>query len=191
MVSKEIISEIDHAIKEVWVKDIKKDYIHGVLLYEDSLKCSLYHHLRQRLEKLLSKNNLRIFAEYTFPNLKYRADLVIVKLSNNWKDVFLKDAVTEIVAIFELKYTSGIDRATDEWVKADLRKFKHYLQEGNVDCQFYFGVIYEEECSTLTWIDRRSIAPGKWGAGRVTELDAGLINGTMIFEVNSYNGLNE
>ena len=190
MVSKEVLTEIDRVIKEVWVKDIKKDYLNGALLREDSLKCGLYYHLRRRLDKLLRENNLRIFGEYTFPELKYRADLVIVEIGENWQDGYLKDAVTEIVAIFELKFTFGIDRATDEWVRADLRKFKGYLQSGNVDCQFYFGVIYEEECSVLTWIDRRSIAPGKWGNGRVTELDAGLINGEMVFEVNSYNGLN-
>lgn len=74
MISKEIIAEIDRVIKSVWVRNIRQDYMNGMLLYEDSLKCALYYHLRKRLEKLLRDNHLRIYGEFTFPALKYRAD---------------------------------------------------------------------------------------------------------------------
>lgn len=191
MVSQDVITEIDRIIKSVWVKEIKRDYRNGALLYEDSLKCSLYFHLRKKLDKILKENNLRIFSEFTFPGLKYRADLVIVEIDPDWweKDQFLRSSILSYVAIIELKYTDGVDLATENWIKADFRKFKRYFQEGGLDCQFYFAIVYEAECSCLNWLDKRSTK--KWANGRVTELDSGWIDGTMLFEVNSYNGLNE
>ena len=187
MVKYEVLAEIDKTIQSVWMKDIKRDYFNGALLYEDSLKCSLYYHLRKNLDCLFRANHLRLYSEYTFPDLKYRADLVVAEIDKAW-DISqrLKSAVTNIVTIVELKFTGGVDSATDEWIRSDLRKFKRYFQDGNIDCQFYFGIIYEEECSALTWVDGRSVATGKWGHGRVTELDAGLIDGRMSFEVHSY-----
>lgn len=191
MVKYEVLAEIDKAIKSVWLEDIRRDYFNGALLYEDSLKCSLYYHLRKKLDRLLRANHLRLYGEYTFPDLKYRADLVIAEIDREWDiNQRLKSAVTDIAAVIELKYTGGADSATDKWVRSDLRKFKRYCQDGKIDCQFYFGIIYEVECSALTWVDGRSVAPGTWGHGRVTELDAGFIGGRMTFEVHSYNGMN-
>ena len=192
MVKKEVLREIDRVIKSVWLREIKRDYLNGALLYEDSLKCGIYYHLRKKLDRLFRENHLRMYGEYTFPDLKYRADLVIAEIAEDWQQSdSLKASVTDIAAIFELKYTAGTDRATEAWVKKDLEKFKRCLRSGNMDCQFYFGVIYEVECSALSWIDKRGVSPGRWGSGRLTELAAGLINGKMTFEVNSYNGLNE
>lgn len=190
MASQKVITEIDRIIKSVWVKEIKRDYYNGALLYEDSLKCSLYFHLRKKLDRILKENNLRIFSEFTFPGLKYRADLVIVEIDPDWlvKDQYLKSAVISYVAIIELKFTGGSDLATERWIREDFHKFKRYFQEGELDCQFYFAIIYEVECSCLNWLDKRSTK--KWANGRVTELDAGRIDGKMEFEVNSYNGLN-
>ena len=190
MVKRAVLAEIDREIKSVWLHEIQRDYGNGALLYEDSLKCGLYHHLRNRLDPLLQANHLRIYGEYTFPDLKCRADLVIAEIDEAWETRrYLKSAVTQIVAVIELKYTASADAATEAWIRSDLRKFKRYFQEGNLDCQFYFGVIYEVECSTLNWVDGRSVAPGTWGHGRVTELDAGYIDGKMSFEVHSYNGV--
>ena len=188
MIGKEVIAEIDRVIKTVWVKNIKQDYMNGLLLHEDSLKCALYYHLRKRMEKLLHENHLRIYGEFIFPALKYRADLVIAEVDDEWDiNRKLKESVKDIVAIIELKYTDGVDSSADVWIKNDLRKFKRYFQTGGYDCQFYFGIIYEVECSSLAWVDGRSVARGTWGYGRVTELDAGFINSRMTFEVNSYN----
>lgn len=192
MIAKEVMTEIDRVIKSVWVKDIRRDYMNGTLLYEDSLKCALNYHLRKRLDKLFRDNHLRLYGEYTFPGLKFRADLVIAEIDEAW-DISrsLKESVTDIAAIIELKYTNGAESSTDGWIRNDLQKFKRNFQTGGYDCQFYFGVIYEVECSSLSWVDGRSVACGTWGYGRVTELDAGYINGTMMFEVNSHNGMNE
>lgn len=48
-------------------------------------------------------------------------------------------------------------------------------------------MIYETECVRLSWLDRRSTE--RWAKGRVTELNAGYLDGVMTFEVNSYHHL--
>lgn len=40
---------LDKNIKETWLTEIKEDYTSNFLLGEDSLKCSFYFHLRNRL----------------------------------------------------------------------------------------------------------------------------------------------
>ena len=127
-------------------------------------------------------------SEFVFQELKLRADLAIVEMDFERDSYYVGDYVSDIVAIIEIKETSGTDFSTTNWVKNDIQKFKRYLQEGHLNCQCYFAVIYEEECSTLRWMDKRTT--NKWAKGYVTELDAGYIDGKMRFEVNSYNNLN-
>lgn len=189
MVKKTVIKEIDKAIKQIWLEDIQGDYRNNMLLREYSLECSMYHHLRVKLEDLLLENNLRIYPEYVFSAPKYRADLAIVQI-NPHADGYLGDIVTDVIALFEMKLTSGTDDATVEWVKNDIWKFKDYMTEaGLTDCQFYFTTIYESPCKWLQWMDARTT--NNWAFGRVTELDAGLIDGEMVFEVHSYNEMNK
>ena len=185
------MSLIDKTIKEIWVNEIKDDYEEDYLLKEDSLKNSLYYHLRSKLERVLREYDLRIFPEYYFPELKYRADLAIVQMDAKSENYYLKERVNDVIAIFELKYVnaSNNDKATEQWIMDDIRKFKRYIQKGKVDAQFYFAVIYENERAALKWMDKRS--SNHWAKGRVAELDASLISGEMKFEVHSYNGLNE
>lgn len=189
MLEESILKLIDKAIKEIWVNEVKRDYEEDYLLKEDSLKNSLYYHLRSKLEAVLRENNLRIFPEYYFPDLKYRADLAIVQMDVESENYYLKDRVKDVVAILELKYVnaSNNDEATEQWIMDDIRKFKRYIQEGNIDAQFYFAVIYENERTTLNWMDKRS--SNHWAKGRVTELDASIVGDEMQFEVHSYNGL--
>lgn len=40
----------------------------------------------------------------------------------------------------------------------------------------------------MNWIDQRSSK--NWANGRVTELDAAILDGEMSFEVHSYNDIN-
>ena len=188
-ISQEILSAIDRAIKTAWLNNIQADWRDDALLREDSLKCAFYYHLRRKLANLLRENNLRIFSEYRFAALNLKADLAIVKLRDDWKNAdFLTDAVSEIIAVIELKYTSDASRRTAETIRDDVRKFKRYLQEGDIDCLYYLGVIYEVECSSLNWMDKRST--NAWAHGRMAELDAGYIDGRMKFEAHSYNGMN-
>ena len=189
MISKNVLQEIDKAIKGIWLNEIVKDYEECSLLKEDSLKCSLYHHLRNRLGKLLEENHLRIYPEFYFPALKYRADIAIVELDPDSQAIRLVDRVKAVIAIFELKYDGGTAKGTTEFIKNDVWKIKDYIQSGKLLCQYYFAVIYETESSTLNWLDKRSSK--HWAKGYVTELNAGFIGDEMWFEVNSYNGMNE
>jgi len=80
-------------------------------------------------------------------------------------------------------------KETQEIIKGDIWKFKNYMNtERLLRTQFYFTVIYEEECTWLNWMDGRSIS--NWADGRVTELVSGRIDGEQVFEVYSYNGMN-
>lgn len=188
LVDKSIIRLIDKTIKEIWVNEIKNDYDEDYLLKEDSLKNSLYFHIRSALEDVLRDNNLRIYPEFYFPELKYRADLAIVQMDTESKNYYLKDRVSEVVVIFELKYVnaSNNNEATEQWIMEDIKKFKRYVQEGQLNAQFYFAVIYENERKRMNWMDQRSSK--HWAKGKVTELDAAIAGDEMWFEVNSYNG---
>ena len=183
-VSQETLSAIDRAIKTTWLNNIQADWRDNALYREASLKCAFYYHLRRKLASVLRENNLRIFSEYWFTGLNLKADLVIARLKDGWEKLYFDESIADILAVIELKHT---DRA-EEWVKGDIRKFKRYLREGNLDCQYYLGVIYDVECSALHWMDKR--ATNHWAGGRVAELDAGWIDGHMKFEAHSYNGMN-
>lgn len=107
MPDESIVRLIDKTIKEIWVNEIKKDYDEDYLLKEDSLKNSLYFHIRSKLGNVLRDNNLRIYPEFYFPELKYRADLAIVQMDTESENYYLKDRIKEVVAIFELKYVNA------------------------------------------------------------------------------------
>lgn len=185
MIDNSIIEEIDRIIKETWVNDIAKDYHSAYLLKEASLKCSLYFHLRTKLGKILDENNLRIYPEYYFHNLSYYADIAIVQVDNSIDKA--RDKVVDVIAVMDLKYDCRNYIGTENSIKYDLHKIKNCIQLGKL-CQYYFVVIYETECICLNWLDKRNT--NNWAKGYVTELNAGGINGCIVFEVNSYNGMN-
>lgn len=187
LVDESLVKLLDKTIKQIWVNEIKRDYEEDYLLKEDSLKNSLYFHIRSKLQEVLKDNNVRIYPEYYFPELKYRADLAIVQVDTESENYYLKDRVSEVVAIFELKYVnaSNNDEATEQWIMEDIKKFKRYIQEGKLNAQFYFAVIYENERKRMNWMDQRSSK--HWAKGRVTELDAAIVSEEMQFEVYSYN----
>lgn len=187
IITKKARLAIDRAIKRVWLNEICEDYGNGRFLREASLQSGLYHHLRSRLEGVLEENHLFIYPEFYIPELKYRADMAIVQMDLSAGGT-LSQRVTDIAAIVELKFEGGIAQGTLDVIKADLKKIKQYAKQMDENCQFYFGVIYETECEWLYWLDRRSTE--HWANGRVTELNAGYLDGIMTFEVNSYNHMN-
>jgi len=189
MLSHEVLNTIDRIIKEIWINNVSTDYSDWYMLKEDSLKCCMYYHLRSQLDTLLRENNLRLYPEFYFSDLAYRADLAIVQIDPDREEEYLANAITDVIAVIELKYTASASDGVAEWVKKDVSKIKNYIQSGKLDCQFYFAVIYEVECTSLRWMDKRST--NNWASGYVTELNAGYINGEMRFEVNAYNGMNE
>lgn len=188
MIDKSIIVEMDQIIKDIWTNEIIEDYNNDCLLKEDSLKCSLYFHLRKKLEKILEENNLRIYPEYYFTDMHYYADIAIVMIDPNLDTSYLVDKVIDVIAIFELKYDGGNSIGVDSVIRKDIQKVKNYIQSGKYLCQYYFVVIYETDCDYLNWLDKRSA--NKWAKGYVTELNAGRLNGRLFFEVNSYNEMN-
>lgn len=188
MIKKSVKKEIDRIIKEVWLNDICKEYGRGGLIKEASLQCSLYHHLQNRLGFILQENNLYIYPECYFKDLKYYADLAIVEMDMNNQALYLWNRMTDVAAIIELKYDGGNAKTTASYIQTDKAKIKEYVYNLPYDCQYYFGVIYETECEWLQWFDRRST--NNWANGRLTELNAGYLDGEMYFEVNSYNNWN-
>lgn len=188
MIKKSVKKEIDRIIKEVWLDDICKEYGRGGLIKEASLQCSLYHHLQNKLASVLQENNLYIYPEFYFKDLKYYADLAIVEMNMSGQALYLGDRMTDVAAIIELKYDGGNAKTTADYIKTDKPKIKEYVHNLSYDCQYYFGVIYETECVWLHWFDGRSI--NNWANGRLTELNAGYLDKEMYFEVNSYNKWN-
>lgn len=183
---KSIKKEIDRAIKEVWLDEVCEDYARDKLLMEASLQCAIYHHLRNRLEDILEENDLRIYSEYWMKECGYRADLAIVHLDMEREENHLRDCVDEVAAIIEVKYVSGRNRRTIDWVKEDVFKLKDYAKK--YDSELYLGVIYENDFENISWMDKRTT--NNWADGVVTELNAGYDDDEFYFEVNSYNHLN-
>lgn len=188
MIKKCVQKEIDRVIKETWMKNIQADYHNEYMLKEDSLKCCFYYHLRRKLARIMEENNLRIYPEYYFKDLHYRADIAIVQIDPYKEVSYLADKVVSIAAIIELKYVAGSAENVASWVKDDVWKMKNYINAADEERQYYFSVIYETECSSLNWMDKRST--NNWASGSVTELNAGYLDEQMVFEVHSYNGMN-
>ena len=183
MTKKGLQREIDKAIKNIWINEICSEYGAGHFILERSVQCSIYHHLRTRLDSLLEENSLYIYPEMYFTELGYYADLAICQMDIGAKGR-LSQRMTDVFAIIELKYGGSTD-----YIRSDLPKFKSYIQTLDYDCQYYFGVIDERAGrDRLNLLDGRST--GKWASGRFTELNAGWLDDGMFFEVNSYNGLN-
>ena len=182
MIQKSVRSKIDRAVKDIWLTDICREYGEGRFIVEADIQCSLYHHLRQRLDPLFMENHLYLYPEFYVPGLGRRGqhiDLAILEMDMGLPG-FLRDRYTDAVAIIELKYGGG-----DEWITSDFPKMKGYMDVFGRDCQYYFGVIDLREMARLNWLDGRS----RWAKGCFTELNAGFLNGEMFFEVNSLNGL--
>lgn len=188
MIKKSVKKEIDKIIKEVWITDICKAYGNGELLKEASLQCSLYHYLRMRLDSILKENNLYIYPEFYFKELNFFADIVIAEMNMKDNTFHIKDKMTDVAAIIELKYSGGTSQTVENYIKADKTKLKQYVNHLPYECQYYFGVIYETECEWIHWFDKRST--NNWGKGCLTELNAGYLESKMYFGVKSYNDWN-
>lgn len=184
MVKRSVQRAIDRSIKSIWLNEICEEYGKGFFILEASLQNSFYHHLRCKLDELLIENDLYIYPEFYFGNLGYYADIAICKMDMSRATYHLRDRMTDVAAIIELKYGGSND-----YIKTDIPKLKTYIQAFGYECQYYFGAIDEGAGrDRLNWLDRRST--NYWASGCFTELNAGCLNGTMYFEINSYNGMN-
>lgn len=198
----EIIKGIDKAIKQIWVNEIANDYAENFLLKEDTLKNAFYHHLRNRLDAILSEKNLRIYTEFNECGLKTRrkrADLAIVKMKDEPSNSeYLGEDVESVLALIELKFTSGGARSINT-IFEDVAKTKNYIQDKKyadmyMNCQFYLGIIHEHtyKHSDLQWLGKRQY--NNWAKGRLTELNASYYEDKLPekigFSICSYNELN-
>ena len=165
----EIMQIIDEAIKSVWENEIEQDYNANWIMNEDGLKTALYFHLRKRLGPFLVENNLRIFTEFQdaeFSGSGFRPDMVIARIDMNSEANCWRGAVTNCLAVLELKFKSRfLDK---EAIYADYEKLKVYTKMPNLSCRLYMATIWECEDDPTTWI-RKNAA---WAKGKVTELNA-------------------
>ena len=77
MIKKSIQKLIDSTIKEIWNKNISKDFNEGYIINEDCLKIAFCYHLRRKLASVLRDNNLRIYTEKYLDGLKKKPDIII------------------------------------------------------------------------------------------------------------------
>ena len=174
-----ILKEINNIIKSIWVNDIKLDYDNGHLLKEDTLKNSLYFHLRTKLSDILEENDLRIFTEYNsgiFKGTEYRPDMVIAKVDFDCDSNNYEDWIQECLCIIEIKYKQGFH--SSESISKDFDKIKLYIENFKSDCQYYMATIWEYEDEATSWIDN-----DEWAKGKLTELNASFENDEMRFYV--------
>ena len=171
----EIMQHIDGVIKSVWENEIQCDYNANWIMNEDGLKTALYFHLRKQLESILVENNLRIFTEFKdaeFQGKQYRPDMVIAYVDMESDADYWRQAVTNCVAIIELKFKSNF--RDEKAIRADYDKLKEYIDELKIDGKLYMATIWECEDDQTTWI-RKNAA---WAKGKVTELNASIARGT-------------
>ena len=160
---------IDKTLKEIWKNEIKSDYDDGWLLKEDTLKNSLYHHLRTKLGKVFDENNIRIFTEFTddkFKGKHKRPDIVIAKVPKAQKSCYWGDDVENCLAVIEIKFKSNFQSSED--IYADYDKLKYYKTKLKVDCKLYMATIWEYEDDETNWA-RKNAA---WAKNTLTELNA-------------------
>ena len=171
----EIMQMIDEAIKAVWEHEIEMDYNENWIMNEDGLKTSLYFHLRKRLDPILMENNLRIFTEFkdsVFRETQYRPDMVIARIDMDSDADSWRGAVSDCLAVIELKYKSYFHEK--KAIIADYDKLKEYAESLRITGRLYMATIWECEDDRTTWI-RKNAA---WAKGKVTELNGSWEWGT-------------
>lgn len=169
MTDTELKNRIYAELVSIWETNIKEDYDGGWLLKEDTLKNALYFHLRSRLGKLFKENDVRIFTEFTdaeFKGSKKRPDLVIAKVDMERQCGYWGEAVTDCLAVVEIKFKTGFSDA--ERIYADYEKLRHYIETLKVTGDLYMVTIWEQEDFPTNWI-RKNAA---WAKGRLVELNA-------------------
>lgn len=181
-IPKRVINEIHNTIKYVWEYDISSDYERRLLFREDTLKNSIYFHLRTRLESLFQKYGIVIFTEYNtekFSNKGYRADIVIAQIDPEGEE-FIK----EYIAVFELKFKADYSKAAED-ISYDYNKTERYIKEYGLGdkCKYYVAAIWECLPDSKWWLDKNT----KWAKGKLTELNADYdAKGNMAFYVRQH-----
>lgn len=168
---KEIVQIIDEAIKSIWVNEIRNDYEKKRLLKEDTLKNAMYFHLRNRVGWLCDECNVRIFTEFTdwkFKQTKKIPDMVVAKVDIESDASYWGDAVTECLAVIELKFKSSFTASQD--IYDDYDKLRYYIEKLGVKCKLYMATIWEQEDDATSWAEEDA----DWATDKVTEMNASI-----------------
>ena len=185
-IPKTVFKEIHNTIKYVWEYDIPRDYENNMLLKEDTLKNSLYFHIRTRLGALLEKYNIMIFTEFNtdkFRHSGFRADMVIAQMDSE-KNKNYGDCVKNFISVIEIKFKGDFKSAPDI-IYSDYEKTKKYIKSLSLgdDCHYYIATIWECYPDSKWWLDKDV----KWAKGKLTELNADFdIRNTMKFYVKEH-----
>lgn len=167
--NKTIERKIDEAIKQIWLHEIENDYNNGWLLKEDTLKNSLYYHLRVKLGDLFDENNIRIFTEFTDDRFKKShkiPDMVIAKVKEKQESDYWGDDIEKCLAVIEIKFKSNFQSSED--IYSDFEKLEYYKTELGVKCKLYMATIWEYEDGETNWVRKN----GAWAKNTLTELNA-------------------
>lgn len=180
--NEELLDLIDKTMISIWENEVKADYNSEWIMMEDPVKCSLYFHLRNRLGKILEENNIRIYTEYNikkFLGENKRPDMVIARINPEMDYDFLGEAVTDILAIIEIKLQAGFRSASN--IYNDYEKMKEYAQKLPKTAKLYMAAIWEWEDDATSW-ERKNAA---WAKGILTELNASYIKKSS-YEIQFY-----
>lgn len=169
------MNNLHEIIRKIWMNEIQDDYIDDYILNEDTLKNSMYHHIRTEIEKHRAYKNLRIYTECTafgFSNNNQRPDIIIaerIKDNNDSEKIWIE----KIVAVFELKYKGEQCYNLSGLIQQDFHKMYDYKNNTSIpiadDCRFYVAAITPGDYEPGAWVtDRRTTE--NWAKGSVTEL---------------------
>ncbi len=168
-----VIKEIHNTIKYVWEYDILQDHNKKMLLKEDTLKNSLYFHIRTRLGALLEQYSIMIFTEFNtdkFRKTGSRADMVIAQIDfNKAEKEFLGECIEKYLGVIEIKF-KGDFLKSNEHIYSDYSKMQKYIESFDLGeaCHFYVATIWECHPDSKWWIDKET----RWAKGKLTELNA-------------------
>ena len=181
-----VINEIHNTIKYIWEYDIPRDYKNKAILKEDTLKNSIYFHIRTRLGALLEKYNIMIFTEFNtdkFHKSGYRANIIIAQMDFT-KNEFWGDCVKNFICVFELKFKRNFASASNEIYK-DYDKTEKYIRTLDLGeyCHYYIATIWECRTNSKWWLPQNTL----WAKGKLTELNADYNSkDEMSFYVNEH-----
>ena len=172
-IPKKVFKEIHNTINYVWEYDISQDYEKKLLLKEDTLKNSLYFHIRTRLGALLEKYNIMIFTEFNtdkFRHTGFRADMVIAQIDmNKANGDFLGDCIENFIGVIEIKSKADYSKAAED-IYSDYTKTEKYIKSLGLgeNCHYYVATIWECYPDSKWWLDKET----EWAKGKLTELNA-------------------
>ena len=97
--------------------------------------------------------------------------MVIARVNADSDESYWGNAVTNCLAVIELKYKTGFNAS--EEIYADYDKLRYYVETLGIDSKLYMATIWEYEDDETAWAK-----DADWLKGRVTELNASYKRGS-------------